>query len=209
MPKWTKDKPAEPLPWHLTVLRHTDVIVIAATAVGVMHLRSSHALVYSLGSMATSFSGASKGLKRIIKQPRPEGSYNKRTHGMPSTHSSSITFMGLQPPPTSDLPTDASDLPVRLAYALASLSVPAVVMWSRVALGLHTPAQCAAGALLGTVNALSLFTSWNGLRSFGVPTSASSWLPQGLWTGLGNSFGSWADDLIKQAEEDLRRRWLK
>lgn len=143
----------------------------------------------------------------------------------------SITFMGLylclsflllplhpsvpvpsalkSPPPTSDLPTDASDLPVRLAYAIVSLSVPAVVMWSRVALGLHTPAQCAAGALLGTVNALTLFTSWNGLRSFGLPTSASSWFPHSLWTGLGNSFGAWADDLIKTAEDDLRRRWLK
>ncbi|KAL9934027.1 hypothetical protein V8E36_007109 [Tilletia maclaganii] len=236
MPRFTKDKPDQPLPWHLTVLRHTDVIVIAATAVGVLHLRTSHAVFYSLGSTATSFTA--KGLKKIIKQPRPEGSYNKRTHGMPSTHSSSITFMGfyltlcfllLPLHPSVPVPSaltsspaitstfsalsgssDLNDYAIRTSYALASLTFPAVVIWSRVALGLHTPAQCAVGALLGVFNATVLFTAWNGLRTW----TGSSWsfvgsaLPDVLMNGIGSTFGLWADELIKTGEEAARRRWL-
>ncbi|KAK0525522.1 hypothetical protein OC834_005138 [Tilletia horrida] len=228
MPRFTKDKPAVPLPWHLTVLRHTDVIVIAATAVGVMHLRTSHALFYSLGSTATSFTA--KGLKRIIKQPRPEGSYNKRTHGMPSTHSSSITFMGLylclsflllplhpsvpvpsaltKPMPASSSASEAtiwSDLSVRAAYALCSSAIPAVVIWSRVALGLHTPAQCAVGALLGAFNAVTLFTTWNGLRVWGLSELP---LPAVAVNGIGSTVGVWADGWLQVLEQEARRRWL-
>ncbi|CAD6892457.1 unnamed protein product [Tilletia controversa] len=229
MPSFTKDKPATPLPWHLTVLRHTDVIVVAATAVGVMHLRTSHAVIYSLGSTATSLSA--KGLKKIIKQPRPEGSYNKRTHGMPSTHSSSITFMGLylslcfvllplhpsvpvpsaltNPSPASPSSSGStnglvSDLSVRLGYAAFAAMFPAVVIWSRIALGLHTPAQCGVGALLGAFNAVLLFTGWNGMRVWGVGEGT---VPGFLLDGVGSTFGVWADVWIKALEEEVRARW--
>ncbi|KAE8250654.1 hypothetical protein A4X13_0g4519 [Tilletia indica] len=226
MPRWTKDKPETPLPWHLTVLRHTDVIVVAATAVGVMHLRTSHAVIYSLGSTATSFTA--KGLKKIIKQPRPEGSYNKRTHGMPSTHSSSITFMGLylslcflllplhpsipvpsaltNPPPSSSTSSSGliSDLGVRMGYAAFTAMFPAIVIWSRIALGLHTPAQCGVGALLGAFNAVVLFTGWNGMRVWGLD---NGFVPAVLQEGVGSTFGIWADAWIKTLEEEVRRRW--
>lgn len=69
----------------LWLLKHTQGIVTTATAIGILHLRTCHVLYFTVGSLATSFSA--KGLKRVIKQPRPPGSRVKKTSGMPSTHS--------------------------------------------------------------------------------------------------------------------------
>lgn len=69
----------------LWLLKHTQSIVTTATAISILHLRTSHALYFTVGSLATSFTA--KGLKRVIKQPRPPGSRVKKTSGMPSTHS--------------------------------------------------------------------------------------------------------------------------
>lgn len=69
----------------LWLLKHTQGIVATATAIGILHLRTCHALYFTAGSLATSFTA--KGLKRVIKQPRPPGSRVKKTSGMPSTHS--------------------------------------------------------------------------------------------------------------------------
>ena len=69
----------------LLLLKHTQGIVTTATAIGILHLRTCHVLYFTIGSLATSFTA--KGLKRVIKQPRPPGSRVKKTSGMPSTHS--------------------------------------------------------------------------------------------------------------------------
>lgn len=69
----------------LWLLKHTQGIVTTATAIGILHLRTAHVLYFTVGSLVTSFTA--KGLKRVIKQPRPPGSRVKKTSGMPSTHS--------------------------------------------------------------------------------------------------------------------------
>nr|CDI51666.1 dolichyl pyrophosphate phosphatase and related acid phosphatases [Melanopsichium pennsylvanicum 4] len=79
------DKPQEQLSTALWLLEHTQSIVTTATAIGILHLRTCHALYFTIGSLATSFTA--KGLKKVIKQPRPPGSRVKKTSGMPSTHS--------------------------------------------------------------------------------------------------------------------------
>lgn len=48
-------------------------------------------------------------------------------------------------------------------FAIAVLLVyPSAVMWSRVALGVHTPAQVFAGGLLGLFYAVQAWSIWNG-----------------------------------------------
>lgn len=114
-------------------------------------------------------------LKRFIRQPRPELS-KKKTYGMPSTHSSSISFFGvylslcisqLKPHPRF-LPNllsrrdDTEDLSpfVRFVLTTAVLYGAASVMWSRVRLTHHTPAQVVAGAAVGSSMAIACFILW-------------------------------------------------
>lgn len=114
-------------------------------------------------------------LKRFIRQPRPELSH-KKTYGMPSTHSSSISFFGvylslciafLKPHPRF-LPhllsrtEDSQDLSplARLVLTSSVLYGTVSVMWSRVRLTYHTRAQVIAGAAVGSTIALACFALW-------------------------------------------------
>jgi hypothetical protein len=102
------------LPFGLRLLKHTQGIVTTLTALGVLYFRSTHSLYYVGCSLGTSFTA--KGLKKVIKAPRPpprssleepaahgvksakriekekrrrleERVTSKTEHGMPSTHS--------------------------------------------------------------------------------------------------------------------------
>lgn len=106
-----------PLPWWLRLLKHvcgpftyaqtlifsqTQGIVTGLVTLGCLHYRNAHSLYFVAASLATSFSGKqntacldscrltlpAKGLKKVVRQPRPPGSSVKKTSGMPSTHSS-------------------------------------------------------------------------------------------------------------------------
>lgn len=79
-------RPQKELSTGLWLLKHTQGIVTTATAMCILHLRTSHVVYFTIGTLSTSFTA--KGLKRVIKQPRPPGSKVKKTSGMPSTHSS-------------------------------------------------------------------------------------------------------------------------
>lgn len=85
-PNGDRGRPPKELSTGLWLLKHTQGIVTTATAIGILHLRTSHVIYFTAGTLATSFTA--KGLKRVIKQPRPPGSKVKKTSGMPSTHSS-------------------------------------------------------------------------------------------------------------------------
>ncbi|SAM59043.1 uncharacterized protein UBRO_01122 [Ustilago bromivora] len=196
----------------LWLLKHTQGIVTTATAIGILHLRTAHVLYFTIGSLATSFSA--KGLKRVIKQPRPPGSRVKKTSGMPSTHSATISFMGiyimlsalfLPLHPTFSLDS-SSDNVARIWIGLVGIAAPVLVMWSRVRLGVHTPAQTLVGAALGVAKACIWFTAWNGTNlllgsssSFDRAASTHSVLHNGLKDWI----GARVDWIISQTEARL------
>ncbi|PWY97243.1 PAP2-domain-containing protein, partial [Testicularia cyperi] len=165
----------EGLSTGLWLLKHTQGIVTTATAIGILHFRTCHVVYFTIGTLATSFSA--KGLKRVIKQPRPPGSRVKKTSGMPSTHSASISFMGtyillssLLLPLHPSLAISQADNSTtyqmtRIWLALFGVAAPLLVMWSRVRLGVHTRAQTIAGAALGIAKACLWFVVWNGTAS--------------------------------------------
>ncbi|OAV97165.1 hypothetical protein PTTG_02754 [Puccinia triticina 1-1 BBBD Race 1] len=77
---------------HLIILREANIVITILTAISILYLRSAHSLWFGLGAIAAT--ATAKILKRCIKQPRPTES-TKKSFGMPSTHSSSITFYGI------------------------------------------------------------------------------------------------------------------
>ncbi|SNX84133.1 uncharacterized protein MEPE_02841 [Melanopsichium pennsylvanicum] len=209
------DKPQEQLSTALWLLEHTQSIVTTATAIGILHLRTCHALYFTIGSLATSFTA--KGLKKVIKQPRPPGSRVKKTSGMPSTHSATISFMGtyivllslfLPLHPSLSLASTflegdsaASDKMVRSWMAIIGFVTPVLVMWSRVRLGVHTPAQTLAGAALGVAKACIWFTVWNGTQLLFCSDSSTPWSSgMVLRSGLKDLIGVRADSMIANTE---------
>ncbi|GAA5974637.1 hypothetical protein JCM5350_001229 [Sporobolomyces pararoseus] len=78
----------------LSTLQHTQSIVTTMTVFFVLRIRTVHAVYFGVGTLVAAFSA--KVLKKFIKQPRPAGSKKyEKTYGMPSTHSSSISFFGV------------------------------------------------------------------------------------------------------------------
>lgn len=95
----------------------------------------------------------------------------------------------------------------RVWIALIGAVAPVLVMWSRVRLGVHTPAQTWAGAALGVTKACVWFTLWNGTQLvFGTASSSSNTLSTSmLHNGLKDTVGVRADALIAQTEANVLR----
>ncbi|CDW98737.1 hypothetical protein [Sporisorium scitamineum] len=94
------------------------------------------------------------------------------------------------------------DSMTRVWIALVGAVGPVLVMWSRVRLGVHTPAQTWAGAALGVAKGCIWFTAWNGTDLvLGTESSSSNalstWI---LHNGLKDTVGVRVDALIAQAE---------
>ena len=97
-----------------------------------------------------------KGIKLLIRQPRPPpapstASYSRRpkkTFGMPSTHSTALTFFWAYLAPLC--PTWC--IPLTIAWLLG--------LWSRRELGYHTAAQIAVGTAIGIAAALAWHQIW-------------------------------------------------
>ncbi|EGF97955.1 uncharacterized protein MELLADRAFT_46163 [Melampsora larici-populina 98AG31] len=77
----------------LIILRETQIIVTIITAFAILHLRTAHSIWFGLGTLHATL--IAKLLKRFIRQPRPIDSNKISSYGMPSTHSSSISFFGI------------------------------------------------------------------------------------------------------------------
>ncbi|UZJ51234.1 hypothetical protein CBS101457_000554 [Exobasidium rhododendri] len=172
--KSPKHSPAVPLPFWLWVFKHTQGVLTVATTVGVLYYRNVHSVYYVASILSTSF--LAKGLKLVIKQPRPPGSSVTKTHGMPSTHSSTTMFMGTYLSlALLYLPSTISSHHRHLIIP-ALLTLPPLIMYSRVRLGVHTVAQCCVGGLLGITNAVFCSAVWQGWGRFGVGLARSSWV---------------------------------
>lgn len=101
------------------------------------------------------------------------------------------------------------DSMTRIWIGLVGVVVPVLVMWSRVRLGVHTPAQTLAGSALGVANACFWFTAWNGVQWLFSDNStlnrnrvASTSI---LRDGLKHTLGVRVDVLITHTEALLAR----
>lgn len=77
--------------------------IVLATAGWLLWSRSAHIVVFVLGALCSA--ALARLLKRIIAQPRPEAASWKPTQGMPSSHSTNLTYfaasiaLAAAPPP--------------------------------------------------------------------------------------------------------------
>lgn len=67
----------------------------------------------------------------------------------------------------------------RLWIIPALITLPPMIMYSRVRLGVHTVAQCAVGGTLGIVNAVFCTALWQGWNRNGVGLARSTWVTDG------------------------------
>ncbi|CAO3598893.1 unnamed protein product [Absidia cylindrospora] len=131
----------------LAILAQTRFIVSLATFVLILYTRLIQFMYFVVGACLTAILG--KVLKRIFRQPRPQGS----GYGMPSTHSQVIMFFA-----TYFLCVAYTTMPSLVCcvsfFALA-------VVWSRVQLKHHTLSQVTVGALLGILCAQLWYAAWS------------------------------------------------
>ncbi|GAA5893280.1 uncharacterized protein JCM6883_007619 [Sporobolomyces salmoneus] len=112
----------------LSTLKHTQSVVTTLTVFFVLRIRTVHAVYFGAGTLVAAFSA--KVLKKCIKQPRPEGAKKfEKTYGMPSTHSSSISFFGVYLSLSSLLlplhPRITSLIPLYDTYVPSPSTIPA------------------------------------------------------------------------------------
>jgi len=121
-------------------------MVVGLIAIAVVNTRIKHASFLMAIGIAFVISYV---LKKIIKEPRPEG-VHKDGYGMPSNHSAFalvFTVIFLHRLWVSII------RPFWIKPVLAFLIILFAILnlWSRVAYRVHTPAQCAVGSLIGLV----------------------------------------------------------
>ncbi|WWC57789.1 uncharacterized protein I303_100324 [Kwoniella dejecticola CBS 10117] len=141
----------------LYILDETHITVTLTTALAILYTRDAHVIWFAAGALNSSLSA--KLLKNLIRNPRPpppDASSKpskirpKRTYGMPSTHSTALTFYFVYLIPL------VRYLPFPLDW-IAALGVGGywvLGLWSRKELGYHTWEQVLGGALYGTLLAL-------------------------------------------------------
>lgn len=149
--------------------------------------------------------------------------HSSSSSGLQLASNSTISFMGtylllssllLPLHPSLSLSSSSSlggpatlDTMTRVWIALVGVVAPVTVMWSRVRLGVHTPAQTLVGAALGIANACIWFTAWNGTHLlFGTGSTLDSAASTSLiHNGLKDSIGVRVDSLIAHIEANLAR----
>lgn len=127
----------------------TKVVTIIVVLATVLYYHNVGAILYTMGSGVNYIIG--KVLKKLIRQPRPDGA-DKIDHGMPSSHATSLSYLsvaallnvlrhgGLRPTPSLS------------ATVLAVLATVIASRW-RVAAGYHTVPQVVVGWIVGCVDA--------------------------------------------------------
>ena len=123
--------------------------IVSAIVVGTVTLtrRSWHHFCFFCGLVISHASATA--IKKIWKQPRPAGAYLSN-YGMPSDHSMFMCFITAY---LISFMWDDSRLQRRSFHfsSLAIIALSALVCYSRIYLGVHTPEQVAVGVVLGIV----------------------------------------------------------
>ncbi|KAJ3489609.1 hypothetical protein NLI96_g2017 [Meripilus lineatus] len=152
-------------PIALVLLEQTNFIVTALTLLSILYTRSAAMLYFTAGAVVCS--RIVKLMKKVFRQPRPHHPVpgkQKKSHGMPSTHSAVITYYAaytllacLRLPIHSSLP--ASPL-TRIVAPMIILPWSAIVAVSRIWLRHHTWPQVVVGCANGLVFAPLWFHLW-------------------------------------------------
>ncbi|KAJ4000801.1 DnaJ domain-containing protein [Lentinula boryana] len=163
------------LPWWLKFLDKTNTTVTALTASFFLYTQSSGVAYFGSGAVACMI--AVKIVKKMIRQERPvmqrPGKKRKKTYGMPSTHSTTITYYATYTLLASIYLPIHHTLPQswmsRILPPLIVLPWATVIALSRIWLGHHTLAQVSVGCSFGFAFAWLWFYMWtNGLNKYGV-----------------------------------------
>jgi len=146
-------------------LEHTNVIVSSLTACTLLYTRSAGVAYFILGAVVCS--RTVKLLKRCFRQPRPSNpspGRQKKSYGMPSTHSAVIAYYAaysalacIYLPLHRSLPD--SQL-TRIIPPLIVLPWAAAIAVSRTWLGHHTWPQVAVGCTYGFIFTPVWFHLW-------------------------------------------------
>ncbi|EJF61727.1 PAP2-domain-containing protein [Dichomitus squalens LYAD-421 SS1] len=173
------ERPAR-LPIWLYALDRTNRIVTSLTAVVVLYTRSAGVAYFAASAVLCSVTV--KIIKRMVRQPRPYlivRGKKKKSYGMPSTHSATITYFATY------ITLACAYLPIHPAFPssplmrifppLIVIPLASTIAWSRISLGHHTVFQVAAGVTCGLVYAPLMFR---------------------LWTHKLNQYGPWAEALV-------------
>lgn len=123
-------------------------VVIIVLAI-VVYRRDVGVVLFAFGSILNTMVG--KTLKRVIRQPRPDGA-KKMDHGMPSSHATALSFLSSG----AAINLIKAHGLVSWALAIASLILAGTVVasWWRVSVGYHTSAQVVVGWTVGVFNCL-------------------------------------------------------
>ncbi|KAL4241653.1 hypothetical protein ABKN59_000696 [Abortiporus biennis] len=140
-------------------LEHTNFVVSALTASAILYTRSAAIAYFSIGAVVCS--RTVKLLKRCFRQPRPlhtTPGRQKKSYGMPSTHSAVIAYY-------------AATL-TRVIPPLIIVPWSAVIAMSRIWLGHHTWPQVSVGCLYGIIFTPFWFMLWTsyGWNEYGQAT---------------------------------------
>ncbi|KZT02493.1 PAP2-domain-containing protein [Laetiporus sulphureus 93-53] len=164
------DEPVFANAWWMIFLdkasgRSTNSIVTTLTAGFLVYTRSAGVAYFATGAVICSMTV--KAIKRLVRQPRPVKTIRgrrKKSYGMPSTHSATITFFAvyitlscLYLPIHPSLP---SRMITRVLPPLIVLPWATTIAVSRTWLGHHTWLQVGAGCACGLIFAPIWFNIW-------------------------------------------------
>ncbi|KAH9937336.1 PAP2-domain-containing protein [Fomitopsis serialis] len=143
----------------------THTVVTGITACFVLYTRSAGVAYFAAGAVLCSMSV--KVIKRCVRQPRPVQvirGKRKKSYGMPSTHSATITFFAayialacLYLPIHPTLPSSPF---TRVLPIIISIPWAVTIVVSRIWLGHHNVPQVIAGCACGLVLAPLWFNLW-------------------------------------------------
>lgn len=128
----------------------TKLVTVALVTIAVLYFRNLDVTLYAFGSIANSLIG--KLLKKVIRQPRPDGA-SKSDHGMPSSHATSLSFLSVASL-FNVLRHKGLILSTSLVASLACVILAFIACRWRIVAGYHTAPQVVVGWIVGTVNAL-------------------------------------------------------
>ncbi|KAI0784989.1 hypothetical protein C8Q75DRAFT_723444, partial [Abortiporus biennis] len=155
----------------------TNFVVSALTASAILYTRSAAIAYFSIGAVVCS--RTVKLLKRCFRQPRPlhtTPGRQKKSYGMPSTHSAVIAYYAaytmlacIYLPIHSSLPDSTL---TRVIPPLIIVPWSAVIAMSRIWLGHHTWPQVSVGCLYGIIFTPFWFMLWTsyGWNEYGQAT---------------------------------------
>lgn len=106
-------------------------------------------------------------------------------------------------------PSQSYEPLLRSTLTCLGLSIPILVIWSRIKLGLHTRLQCLAGFTLGLALAFTLFLVWNGYESLNFRAGGGLESLKGtglIESGIGIKVEEVLDPWLKSFVGQVRRK---